>query len=135
MRKLFLTVVVLLSACTSSDGGIVISGLEITRPMPGSGMSAGYFTLTNSSSETVVIDRVGSPSYGKVEMHETRLENGVSRMRPLPNIEVEAREKIVFERGGKHLMLMRPQGSADQVELRFFSGEELLLIVTARVNQ
>ncbi len=99
--------------------------------MPGMRMSAGYFTLTNNTNRPIRITHVSSPQYGAVEMHETVIENDVARMREIPFIEIPARGSMTFERGGKHLMLMRPLEDGDEVTLDFH-GDTFLLSVSAR---
>ena len=38
---------------------------------------------------------------------------------------------MTLERGGKHLMLMRPTGDTDSASLQFFDDDALLLTVSA----
>ena len=57
--------------------------------MPGMQMTAGYLVLHNNSDEDIAIDRVASPQFGKVEMHETVIEDGIAKMSALAEI-VEA---------------------------------------------
>ena len=65
----------------------------------------------------------------QVEMHETTVEDGVARMREIPALEVADGETVVFERGGKHLMLMKPVGTPGMITLNFYSDDVLLLSV------
>ena len=64
-------------------------------------------------------------------MHETIVEDGVSRMRELAALEIEHDESVVFESGGKHLMLMRPIGDTETVTLNFYSDDVLVVSVSA----
>ena len=50
-------------------------------------------------------------------------------MRELKALEIPGRSSVVLERGGKHLMLMRPRDLQDTVTLQFFSGDLPLLSV------
>ena len=130
MKRLFVLMALFVAACSSESGPpLAVSDVEVTRPMPGMSMSAGYLVLRNASSEATTITHVSSPQYGSVEMHETRIEDGVSRMRKLPEVVVEPGSNVVFERGGKHLMLMRPADDLSNVTLNFYSGDALLLSV------
>ena len=52
-------------------------------------------------------------------------------MRAIPVLEIAAGETVTLQRGGKHLMLMRPTGSSDTVSLQFLDGDDLLLTVDA----
>ena len=142
MRTVPILLLMFLGACSADiQPALVASNVTITRPMPGMTMSAGYLTLTNNSEETITITRVSSPNYASVELHESVVENGVARMRPLEKIEMPAGTGTILEPGGKHLMLMRPtystdkgykdNASADSVSLQFYDGPTLLLTVTS----
>ena len=137
MRTVLTLLLVFLGACSADvQPALVASNVTITRSMPGMTMSAGYLKLTNNSKETITITRVGSPNYASVELHESVVEEGVARMRPLEKIEMPAGTSTILEPGGKHLMLMRPraptdEASADSVSLRFYDGPTLLLTVTS----
>ena len=147
MRTLLTLLLVFLGACSADiQPALVASDITITRPMPGMTMRAGYLTLTNNSEETITITRVSSPNYGSVMLHESIVEDGVARMRPLEKIEMQAGASAMLEPGGKHLMLMRPRepadkvsagkglaetSSAESVSLQFYAGPTLLLTVTS----
>ena len=95
-------------------------------------MAADYLDITNQSGTAIRITSVTSPDYELVEMHETTIEDGVARMRAIPALEIEDGDTVTFERGGKHLMLMRPLESPDTVTLNFYSEDLLLLSVNTR---
>jgi copper(I)-binding protein len=132
MMRLLLTLVV---ACTSvgcaDDTGppLVAGNVSIVRALPGTQTSAGYLELANHSRNTINITRVSSPEFASVEMHETIIENDVARMRPLANLSIAPGTTASFERGGRHLMLLRPYGTADYVTLQFYAGDLMLLSV------
>lgn len=98
-------------------------------------MGAGYLTLTNNSAQDIRITRVHGVGVDSVEMHESILEDGVSRMQKLPGVVVPAGQSVLFEPGAKHLMLRYPESIPRQVTLQFFAGEDLLLAVTTRVSK
>ena len=132
MNRLVVLLLAVLAACTSEpQPPLVASDVVVTRPMPGMKMSAAYLSLANNSDEAIRITRVASAEYESVQMHETRMEDGVARMRAIPVLEIAAGETVTLQRGGKHLMLMRPTGSSDTVSLQFLDGDDLLLTVDA----
>ena len=49
-----------------------------------------------------------SPSFASVELHETKLVDGVSRMRPVPELRLVPNGSAQLKPGGLHLMLMKP---------------------------
>ena len=120
--------ILLLSACGGSpQPDLVATDIVVTRPMPGKAMSAAYLTLRNNSDRAISITRVTSNEYSVVQIHETTLEDGIARMRPLAQLEIPPGGNVRLERGGKHLMLMRPTGQSEEVSLQFYDGETLLL--------
>jgi len=135
MRLLLIVLVLalVLAACTEKSGPpVVASNIIVTAPAPGMPMAAGYLDITNQSGTAIRITSVTSPDYELVEMHETTIEDGVARMRAIPALEIEDGDTVTFERGGKHLMLMRPLESPDTVTLNFYSEDLLLLSVNTR---
>lgn len=129
MRSVLFLFAALLAACGAPEPPLVVSELEITKPMPGMHMSAGFLVITNNTDEVTRITRVSSPQFEAVEIHETTITDGISRMRELEALVVPARSSVVFERGGKHLMLMRPRDLQDSVSLQFFNDDLPMLSV------
>ena len=97
-------------------------------------MSAGYLDLTNNTDVAISISSVVSPQFKSVEMHESLLENGVARMRSVPELSIPADSTIALKRGGKHLMLMQANGSIEQITLNFLSGDTILLAVQTSIS-
>ena len=130
MRKLLVIgVALLVAACSSDSPPLVATDVVVKPPMPGMRMTAGYLTLRNNTAEDIAIDRVTSPQFGKVEMHETVIEDGVARMSALGEVVLPAGEAVEFKPGGKHLMLMRPSEDLDAVTLEFYAGDAIVLTV------
>jgi copper(I)-binding protein len=131
----FLAVCFSLGACSSDTlPPLVASNIEITEAMPGRNMSAGYLDLTNNTDVAISISSVVSPQFKSVEMHESLLENGVARMRSVPELSIPADSTIALKRGGKHLMLMHANGSTEQITLNFLSGDTILLAVQTSIS-
>ncbi len=132
MRPYLVLAAILVGACgVEPEPPLVATELVVTRPMPGTGMSAAYLSLTNNTEKTISITRVTSAQFASVQLHESMLENGVARMRALPELEIPAGQTLTLQRGGKHLMLIRPTGPADIVSLQFFDEDSLVLSVDA----
>ncbi len=100
-------------------------------------MSVGYLTLENNSDKSISIDRITSPQFASVEMHETVIEDDVARMASLTSLVVEPRSSVQFETGGKHLMMSGPlnQIVADlPVTIEIHYDANGLLIVATTVS-
>lgn len=93
-------------------------------------------SIANRGEETITVDAVSSPQFEKVEMHETTITDGISRMRRLDQVQIGSGATAVFEAGGKHLMLMgatpaTAPGSPVTLEINHNNG---LLIVSATMQ-
>jgi len=96
-------------------------------PMP---MMAGFGRIENRCGMPVTIVGASSPAFGDVSLHETRVVDGVSRMRELPQLRIPAGDSAMLKPGGMHLMLMRPRaplkaGSRVVVEFALQGGGTL----------
>lgn len=89
-------------------------------------MSAGYFTLMNHGSQTVTLTQIVSDSVD-VQMHTTIAEDAGTTMRPLPSVEINSDSQVVFQPGGKHLMIRNLSEDATSVPMTmiFANGETL----------
>lgn len=66
--------------------------------------AAAYFELHGGAADTALVG-VESPDAARAEMHESRTENGISTMAPLPQADLPAGGTVTFAPGGKHVML------------------------------
>lgn len=94
-------------------------------------MMAGFGRIVNHCSTPVTILSARSPSFASVELHETRVVDGVSKMRPVPSLRLAPDGAAILRPGGMHLMLMRPGatlkvGSRIVVEFEMAGGGKLL---------
>lgn len=120
----------ILAACGSAgQAPLVARDLRIVEPRPGAATGAAYLTLANPGTDALTITAVTSPQFEAVDLHESRVENGVARMRPLPSVVLAGGATERFEPGGRHLMLRGRRGNAGPVTLQFWSGDTLLLAV------
>lgn len=92
----------------SAAGRLVIENAWIRTAPPTAPMRAGYATLRNAGDAALTVSGVSSTAFASVSIHTTLTEDGVARMRELPQITLAAGESVILEPGGKHLMLMQP---------------------------
>ena len=134
---LTLLLTLLLISCAGESGPpIVISQVRIFAPIPGSTTGVAYMMITNSADQPVTISSASSPQFDSVAMHETTIVDGVSRMRPLENVRLNAGDVVEFKSGGKHFMLSGPRrgtapGLPVTIEIQHDNG---LLIVSATMQ-
>jgi copper(I)-binding protein len=74
-------------------------------------MMAGFGRIENPCAGPVTIVGASSPAFGDVSLHETRVVEGVSRMRHLPELRIAPEGAAILKPGGLHLMLMQPRAA------------------------
>ena len=121
-------------ACSAEQAPLLAEQLQIVRPLPGMSMGAGYLTLRNNSDQQISITRVHSPELESVEMHESVLEDGISRMHKLQEVVILPGQNLSFEPGAKHLMLHYAAAIPAQVTLHFYAEETLVLSIGATLE-
>jgi copper(I)-binding protein len=92
-----------LTACGPASKILDVSDLECRSPLGSGDVAVGYLTLRSLRGDRIM--SVSSPSAPAVEMHETSIENGISRMKRLESLDLPAGERVAFEPGGRHLMI------------------------------
>lgn len=74
---------------------------------PAARVMAGYLTLRGAGA-AVSVTGVACDGFGRAEIHETVMVDGVAKMRALAALDVPAGERVSLAPGGRHLMLMAP---------------------------
>jgi len=131
MRTVLLLVAMVFAAgCGEPQPPLVAADVRIAPAMPGMRMRAGYLELVNNTGDPIRITRVESRNFERVELHETREIDGVSRMRPVEVLEVPAHGSVRLQPGSMHLMLTNQRGGDADVLLSFYAGDVQVLQVT-----
>ena len=104
---------------------------------PAEVISGAYLTLENQGDEAETLVALSSPRAGVVELHETQMDDGMMRMRPLVALPLAAGEQHTLAPGGEHLMLIDLQshllpGQVVPLTLTFESGVTLTVAVPVR---
>lgn len=119
---------------TAGDA-VAIMNAWIREAHPDATTQAGYMTLVNVSGEERALVELESPSFGKVELHEMNMADGMMKMRELSELVVPAGGQARLEPGGAHLMLWEPKrhlskGETIALTLTFRSGRQQTLTVS-----
>ena len=69
-------------------------------------MLAGFGRIANHCGQPQVVVAARSPRFGEVSLHQTRVVDGVSRMREVERLPLPAGKGAELKPGGLHLMLM-----------------------------
>lgn len=107
------------------------------RATPGSDVAAVYMTVHNDGRSMLRIVGVRSSLAGHAMIHETRLENGLSVMRPHEPLEVPPGESVRLAPGGLHVMLhmlTHPLAVGEQVPLELLLEGGASVALSARVR-
>ena len=86
------------------------------------GTAAGYVTIRNTGPLPDRLLAAESPAAGMLELHTMSMEQGVMRMRPVPEIVIPAGGEVRLAPGGLHIMLI---GTAS----RFERGQRVPLVL------
>src|SRR3546814_7118255 len=106
------------SPASASDCQPQVQGGWVRLGPAGMPMMAGFGRIENHCDAAVTITGASSPAFASVELHETRLVDGVSRMRHLPQLRIASDGVAEFAPGGMHLMLMPPRAPVERSEER-----------------
>ena len=97
---------VLLAAAVGSAAPPALTAQEAwIRATPGVDVAAAYLTLRNAGTQPVVVTGVSSPAAESAMIHETKLINGASTMRPHESLRIAPGETVRLAPGGLHIML------------------------------
>jgi len=99
---------------------------------PGAKVAAAYLEIRNAGSEPDRVIGASTPLAERVELHVMTTTDGVMKMRERPDFEVPARQRLVLQPGGSHLMIVglrKPFTKGDRIPLtlRFERAGELVI--------
>ena len=122
---------------TASAACVTVADGWIRMPPAPRPMLAGFGRITNACSEAQAVVAVRSPRFGEVSLHETRVVDGVSRMRGIERLPLAPGAEAVLQPGGLHLMLMQPdralaEGEQVPLVLVLADGREVAAALTVR---
>lgn len=98
----------LLLAGLQLQAAVQVENATVRLPLPGKTLSAGYFSMSNPQSVDISLLAVSSPAFGKVELHQHVMQDGMMRMMAVDQITVPAGKTVHLQPGGLHLMLFKP---------------------------
>lgn len=131
----------LASAPLPAQPGAPAGTLTVTdawvRAIPGAAVAAAYMRLHNGGTRPVRVTGVRSALAGHAMIHETRLENGVSTMRPHEPLVIAPGASVELRPGGLHVMLhdlAHPLAVEEQVPLELLLEGGGRVAVSARVR-
>ncbi|GAA0705617.1 copper chaperone PCu(A)C [Dokdonella soli] len=109
-----------------AEGKLGVTDAWIRAAPPGASMLAGYATLKNVGDAPISILTVQSDAFRMTSLHETVIQEGVSKMRELHRLAIAPGATVALAPGGKHLMLMQPRHDitvGEKVEMMFLLAD------------
>jgi copper(I)-binding protein len=110
---------ILLAAAAASQAQVEARAVWARATVQGQTTAGAYMQLTSRERASLV--GAESPAAGSVEIHETRMEGKVMRMRALSRLELPPGKTVELKPGGYHMMLLslrRPLKKGDVVPIR-----------------
>ena len=117
------------------DGSVRVKDVWVRLPAAKSRPGGAYFRMEAGSEGTRLVG-VSSPSVRWIELHETETKAGKTRMKQRKEIEFPSRGELVFEPGGRHLMLFGISAgvkAGDRIPLTFSFNVAPPITVEAQV--
>lgn len=103
------------SAHEAHSGGISVKHPWIRATSKGMGVTAGYAKITNQGKVADKLLGASLEGAGKAELHQTTIENGVAKMRPLEGgLVIEPGATVELKPAGAHLMFSDLKTTYDQ---------------------
>ena len=95
-----------LSAREFKQGALTITHAWARPTPPGLTVTAVYFGVKNNGKTADRLIGYSSSAAGRTELHETKMEGSMARMRLVESVTIPANGSIKAEPGGLHLMLL-----------------------------
>jgi copper(I)-binding protein len=112
-----------ITGCAPAGSELVVSDARIRALLPGQSNTVAYCVIENHGSASVTLVGATSPAAAAMEIHESRREGDMYRMRRRAEVEIPAQDTVRFEPGGLHLMLFDVKEVGEQVEIELLTSE------------
>lgn len=107
----------LASAADIKVGTITVSHPWVKLAPPSAPVLGGYVSLTNAGDTPDALVQANTPAADRIEIHESRMESGVAKMRKLSGgVTIPPGATFDLKPGAVHLMLIGPKRAAQEGE-------------------
>ena len=125
------------AAAPEAPAGITVTGASLSLPAVAGNPGAVYFTFTNAGDQSATIRSAEMLGSSSAVLHETSTWNLQVDMQELFQLPVAAGEEVVFEPGGKHVMVYELDdslqvGGETEMTLTFVGGDKISFPVAIR---
>lgn len=116
------------SCASDTEPDLQLTGGWVRAMLPNSTATAAYGNFNHQGTAAIEIVAIRSDSFSEVSLHETRIQQGVSRMESHSSWILQPGDDLQLRPGGLHLMLMQPTR-----EIRV--GSEIALILEDKAGK
>lgn len=106
LRGLGLSVAILAASTAHSEDPLHWQDVWVRAMPPGAQVTAAYGKLMNHGNEALEILGLSSSVSSETQMHDVIAEGDQRRMVQLMSVQIAPHETLIFEPGGRHIMLL-----------------------------
>ncbi len=107
---------------------VQVEDVWVREAPPSSTALAAYMRIHNPTATELTIMEISSPSFEKVEIHQTTIVNNMMRMEKVVVATIPAHGELALKPGEKHLMLLNPKR-------RLKAGDHVTINLSFKKNQ
>ena len=124
------------SYAQEASKNIVVSNAWVRVMPPSQPNTAAYMTIKNKSDKEIVLQSVSTKAAEISELHQMSHLDGVMNMQQVDQIVIPAKNKVVLQPGGWHIMLIHlikplKKGESVPILLNFRDGQRLQITAMA----
>lgn len=128
--------ILLLASCGPSPAEVSVDSAWVRTPLPSKTTTSAYVQFKNHTKESITLISAESETIGAIEFHKSELKDGMHRMIRLDTLEIPAKDTLILEPGGLHLMLFRVQDVEDNKHVvNFHTESDLEVEVTFEIHE
>lgn len=126
------------SLSSALAAGVMVNDPWVRAAPPNAPALAAFMTLENHGGSDVALVEVRGPAeLGRVELHRTKMADGMMKMIQQKNIPIAAHSSTVLKPGSWHIMMIGPKkvpSAGEQVHLTlvFSDGSEQMVMAEVR---
>jgi len=116
---------------------IVIEAPHARATIPGTNVTSAYMSIENKSNKTFVLTGASSSVSDRIEIHQHVMSNGMMSMRQVKKLVIEAKEQVILQPMGYHLMIFnvnKPLLPTDNIKLTLHFAHQSDVVVSIPVQ-
>jgi len=121
----------------NAEQAIQVKNAWIREAPPTIRTHAGYLTIINNKSENIQLINIISEYFERIEIHHSRMEDGIAKMIEHETIEIPAQSEFIFSPGNYHLMLLNNKNRlkpGDKISLQLIFSDGTIFPIILEVK-